>query len=478
MTLATIEPATTILSPEIEACYNEVMSITLVTKFDIARTKQTDLLGLTLPQLQQWLVERGEAPFRAKQLYSWLYKHLVTDFSAMTNLPQALRNRLAQEACIGPMVVRSELASKDDRTRKILLELSDGKLIESVLMLYPPIGARSVAPAKGTGRSTSGRPQGAPLHVSSAGNVVAPLAGARSMTGARATVCVSTQAGCAFGCTFCATGQMGFDRHLSAGEIVAQVLFFARELRTAPWSAMGDREDHLSSHEMTSPSTGHGRGDPRGRPQIGRPGVVPPIDHITNIVLMGMGEPLHNYDNVLQALRILNSADGFNLGARHMTVSTVGLIPAIRKLSQEPLQVNLAISLHAPTDEMRSHTMPVNKKYPLKELLAACKDYIAATGRQVTFEYVLLAGVNDTAECAHQLGALLAPLKQFAHVNCIPVNATSADYRPPGGEAIRAFRNILFEHGVSNSVRAERGDDIAAACGQLRTRFEKSVRKR
>jgi 23S rRNA (adenine2503-C2)-methyltransferase len=368
--------------------------------------KKTDLLSLTLPELQQWLVERGEAPFRAKQIYHWLYQHLVTGFQEMTDLPQALRERLAQEACIGPMVVRSELHSKDDRTRKVLLELGDGKLIESVLMLYPPIGENN----------------------------------------ARATVCVSTQAGCAFGCTFCATGQMGFDRHLSAGEIVAQVLLFARELRAAPWTAKG------------------------------LPGSTP-IDHITNIVLMGMGEPLHNYDNVLRALHILNSPDGFNLGARHMTVSTVGLVPAIRKLSQEPLQVNLAISLHAPTDELRSQTMPVNRKYPLKEVLAACQDYIATTGRQVTFEYVLLAGVNDTPEHAHQLGELLAPLKQFAHVNCIPVNATSADYRPPGGAAIRAFRNILFEHGVSNTVRAERGDDIAAACGQLRTRFVEKERK-
>src|SRR5437016_7165841 len=364
--------------------------------------KKTDLLAFTLPQLQQWLVERGEAPFRAKQIYSWLYQRLVTDFSVMTNLPTTLRTRLTQEASIGPMIVQSELHSKDDRTRKILLELNDGKLIESVLMLYPPIGENN----------------------------------------ARATVCVSTQAGCAFGCTFCATGQMGFDRHLSAGEIVAQVLFFARELRADPWTAAG------------------------------LPGSAP-IDHITNIVLMGMGEPLHNYDNVLQALRILNSADGFNLGARHMTVSTVGLVPAIRKLSQEPLQVNLAISLHAPTNELRSQTMPVNRKYPLQELLAACQDYIAATKRQVTFEYVLLSGINDTAEYAHQLGELLAPLKQYAHVNCIPVNATSASYKAPGPEAIRAFRDILFEHGVSNSVRAERGDDIAAACGQLRTRFEK-----
>ncbi len=363
--------------------------------------KKTDLLALTLPELRQWLTERGEASFRAKQIYSWLYQHLVTDFSAMTNLPLALRTRLAEETCIGPVVVRSEMHSKDDRTRKILLELADGKLIESVLMLYPPLRD----------------------------------------SGARATVCVSSQAGCAFGCTFCATGQMGFDRHLSAGEIVAQVLFFARELRTTPWTAAG------------------------------LPGSTP-IDHITNIVLMGMGEPLHNYDNVLQALRTLNNSEGFNLGARHMTVSTVGLVPAIRKLSQEQLQVNLAISLHAPTNEARSQTMPINRKYPLQELLATCRDYIATTKRQVTFEYVLIAGVNDTPTHAQQLAQLLTPLHQFAHVNCIPVNATAASYQPSGPEAIRTFRNILFEHGVSNSIRAERGDDIAAACGQLRTRFE------
>ncbi len=382
------------------------MSTAFIPTTKTTITKKTDLLGLTLPELQQWLVERGEAPFRAKQIYQWIFQRLVMGFSAMTNLSLALREKLAQEASIGPMIVRSEQHSKDDRTRKILLELEDGKLIESVLMLYPPLGESS----------------------------------------ARATVCVSTQAGCAYGCTFCATGQMGFDRHLSTGEIVAQALYFARELRAAPWTAQG------------------------------LPGSAP-IDHITNIVLMGMGEPLHNYDNTLRALRILNSADGFNLGARHMTVSTVGLVPAIRKLSQEQLQVNLAISLHAPTDELRSKTMPVNRKYPIEELIAACQDYIAATRRQVTFEYVLLAGVNDTPAYAHKLGELLAPFKQFAHVNCIPVNATSADYRPPTGEAIRAFRDILHQHGVSNTVRAERGDDIAAACGQLRTRFERGGRQ-
>ena len=363
--------------------------------------KKIDLLSFTLPELKQWLVEHGEPGFRAKQIYQWVYQQLVSDFAAMSNLPLALRQKLEEEACIGSGSVRTEQHSKDDRTRKILLELRDGRLIESVLMLYPPLRESS----------------------------------------ARATVCVSSQAGCAFGCTFCATGQMGFDRHLSAGEIVAQVLFFARQLRVAPWSA----------------------------PAL--PGSKA-IDHITNIVLMGMGEPLHNYDNVLQALRILNSNDGFNLGARHMTISTVGVVPAIRKLSQEPLQVNLAISLHAPTDELRGQTMPINRKYPLEELFAACKDYIAETGRQVTFEYVLLSGVNDTPEHAQQLAELLVPLKQFAHVNCIPVNVTAASYRTPGPDAIRTFRNVLFERGVSNSVRAERGDDIAAACGQLRTRFE------
>jgi 23S rRNA (adenine2503-C2)-methyltransferase len=366
---------------------------------------RTDLLALTLPELEAWFRERGEAAFRARQLYQWVYQHLVSDFGAMTNLPLTLRERLAREAAIGQVVVRSEQRSRDERTRKVLLELADGRLIETVLMLYPPLGGSS----------------------------------------ARATVCVSSQAGCAFGCTFCATGQMGFERHLSAGEIVAQVLHFARALRAAPWKAAGLRDR-------------------------------PAIDHITNIVLMGMGEPLHNYENVLRALRILNSPAGFNLGARHMTISTVGLPEGIRRLSREGLQVNLAISLHAPNDELRARTMPINRKYPLAEVLAACRDYIAATRRQVTFEYVLLAGINDSADCAHQLAALLAPFKQFAHVNCIPVNKTAADYRPPAPEVIRRFREILFQHGVSNSVRAERGDDIAAACGQLRTRFEERRR--
>jgi 23S rRNA (adenine2503-C2)-methyltransferase len=258
---------------------------------------------------------------------------------------------------------------------------------------------------------------------------------------ARATVCVSTQAGCAFGCTFCATGQMGFDRHLTTGEIVAQVVHFARELRREPWTA------------------------PDGQR----------IDRVSNLVFMGMGEPLHNYDNTLHAVRILNMAEGLNIGARHMTLSTVGLVPGILRLAEEPLQVNLAISLHAPNDAMRLRTMPVTRKYPIAAVLEACRTYTARTNRQVTFEYVLLAGENDSVEHARELAALLAPLKQLCHVNLIPVNVTAAGYRPPSGEAIRAFRETLRAGGVSNSVRAERGDDIAAACGQLRTRETRRV---
>jgi 23S rRNA (adenine2503-C2)-methyltransferase len=351
---------------------------------------------MTAVELATWLAERDEPAFRAKQLAGWIYTSLAPDFASMRTLPGTLRERLAAEASIAGPSVRTEQRSKDGRTRKLLLELHDGRLIESVLMLYPP-----------TAESR-----------------------------ARATVCVSTQAGCAYGCTFCATGQMGFDRHLSAGEIVAQVLHFARELRASPWTT------------------------PSGET----------LDRVTNLVFMGMGEPLHNYDQTLHAIRILNMPEGLNLGARHMTVSTVGLVPGILRLAEEPLQINLAISLHAPNNEMRLRTMPVTRKYPIEDVLAACQAYAAKTNRQVTFEYVLLAGVNDQPEHARELAALLAPLRQLCHVNLIPVNATAAGYQPPSGEAIRAFRETLRAGGVSNSVRAERGDDIAAACGQLRTR--------
>jgi len=361
--------------------------------------QKTELVGLTFDELKDWLVARGQPSFRAKQLAEALYGALADDFAAMRTLPAALRERLAQEATVASPAERTALVAKDGRTRKVLLTLADGRLIETVLMLYPA--------------SAEGR--------------------------ARATVCVSTQAGCAYGCTFCATGQMGFDRHLTAGEIVAQVLYFARDLRAHPWQA------------------------PDGQT----------IDHVTNLVFMGMGEPLHNYDHTLKAIRVLNMPEGLRIGARHMTISTVGLVPGIARLAEEDLQVNLAISLHAPNDALRLRTMPITRKYPIAAVLDACRAYVARTNRQVTFEYVLLAGVNDAPAQARELAALLAPLAHLGHVNLIPVNRTAAAYRPPSGATIRAFRDLLWAGGVSNSVRAERGDDIAAACGQLRTREDR-----
>ncbi|HEX2347572.1 MAG TPA: 23S rRNA (adenine(2503)-C(2))-methyltransferase RlmN [Ktedonobacterales bacterium] len=361
-----------------------------------ATEARVDLLGFTFDELRAWLMDAGEPAYRSRQLADAIYHQLTPSFEQMSALPAALREQLAETATIASPQTRALVASKDGRTRKLLLALRDGRLIETVLMLYPA--------------SPEGR--------------------------ARATVCVSTQAGCAYGCTFCATGQMGFERHLTAGEIVAQVLYFARELRERPWFA------------------------PDG--QL--------IDHVTNLVFMGMGEPLHNYDNTLKALRILNMPEGLRIGARHMTVSTVGLVPGILRLAEEPLQVNLAISLHAPNNAMRLRTMPVTRKYPIEQVLEAVRAYADRTGRQVTFEYVLLSGVNDADEHARELAQLLAPLKQLGHVNLIPVNQTAAGYQPPSGERIRAFRETLRAGGVTSSVRAERGDDIAAACGQLRTR--------
>ncbi len=368
----------------------------MTTPFTPAET--TDLLGFNYNELRDWLVARGEPAYRARQVSDGIYHTLVDDVQRISGLPATLRDQLAQEATITGPHTRASSISKDGRTRKLLLKLQDGKRIETVLMLYPA--------------NTEGR--------------------------ARATVCVSTQAGCAFGCTFCATGQMGFERHLTAGEIVAQVLYIARELRAHPWIA------------------------PDG--QL--------IDHVTNLVFMGMGEPLHNYENTLKAIAILNMPEGLNIGARHMTISTVGLVPAILRLAEEPLQINLAISLHAPNNVMRSRTMPVTRKYPIEQVLLAVQTYVARTGRQVTFEYVLLAGENDSVEHARELARLLAPLAQFGHVNLIPVNTTSAGYKPPSGVTIRTFRETLRADGVSSSVRAERGDDIAAACGQLRTQHE------
>jgi 23S rRNA (adenine2503-C2)-methyltransferase len=242
----------------------------------------------------------------------------------------------------------------------------------------------------------------------------------------RRTVCISTQAGCAMGCVFCATGQMGFMRNLSVGEIVSQALHFAEEL-----SSTGDR--------------------------------------ITNVVFMGMGEPLHNYDNAMRAIDRLTDADGFNLGARKITVSTVGLVPAMRRYAEERRQTPLAVSLHAATDEERMKLIPIAQRWPLDLLMDACHYYIQLSGRRLTFEWALISGENDTIEQARKLGQLLAGMK--CHVNLIPLNPTSGyKGRPSDRLRVQAFQDELVRFGVKSTVRVRRGIDIQAGCGQLRER--------
>jgi 23S rRNA (adenine2503-C2)-methyltransferase len=273
----------------------------------------------------------------------------------------------------------SEQLSTDGETVKRLFRLPDGQLIESVLMEYDD---------------------------------------------GRRTACISTQAGCAMGCVFCATGQMGFARHLTDGEIVEQAIHFARLLESE-----GDR--------------------------------------LSNVVLMGMGEPLHNYDNTLDAIRKLSDPEHVGIGQRHITLSTVGLVPAIRRFADEGLQVGLAISLHAATDEERSKLLPVNRRYPIQEVIDAAKYYVAKTGRRITFEWALIRGENDTVEQARRLGLLLSGM--LCHVNLIPLNPTGGfDGAPSDPERVAAFQAELKRHGVSSTVRVRRGIDIQAGCGQLK----------
>ncbi|WP_374688689.1 23S rRNA (adenine(2503)-C(2))-methyltransferase RlmN [Promineifilum sp.] len=338
------------------------------------------LYDLDLSGLTALLAEWGQPAFRARQVWEWLYRHYAAGFDAMTNLPAALRERLAAETTltIGDIVLRQD--SRDGQTHKVLFRLPDGQFIETVLMRYEK----------------------------------------------RRTLCISSQAGCAMGCVFCATGQMGFMRHLSAGEIIGQVLYFAREL-----AAEGQ--------------------------------------HVTNIVVMGMGEPLHNYDNTLAAVDRLTDPAGFNLGARKITISTVGLVPAIRRYADEARQTPLAISLHAATDAERSRLLPVNRRWPIAELMEACRYYSEKTGRRMTFEWALIAGENDTEEQARRLGELLRGM--LAHVNLIPLNPT-AGYggQPSSPERVARFQEVLGEYRVSSTVRVRRGIDIQAGCGQLRDR--------
>lgn len=321
----------------------------------------------------------GEPPFRVRQLRRWLYRTPVLDAADMTNLPAAVRQELRPR--LWPFVVEAEQGADQGGTHKWLFRASDGAAIEAVLIGYPR----------------------------------------------RATLCISSQAGCALACTFCATGQFGFERHLEAGEIFAQVAYAQAFLRR--WAPSG----------------------------------VP--DHLTNVVFMGMGEPLANYDRVREAIRRI--VEEMGLSARAVTVSTVGIVPGMRRLAEEPWPLNLAVSLHAADDELRSSLVPINRRYPLAEIEAAAAYYFERKRRRVSIEWTLIAGVNDGGEQAERLAAMARRLR--AHVNLIPVNPTPlSEYRAPRRQVIDAFVAVLRSRKVRVTLRDTRGKDIDAACGQLR----------
>ena len=345
------------------------------------------IYDLDFPALTELLKSWKEPDYRSAQIWQGLYQHFYRSPEQFTNLPKSLREKLKELDFVGitPSLVQD---SSDGQTRKTLFKLVDGHLVEAVLMRYDP-------------DTFSGR--------------------------GRRTLCISTQAGCAMGCVFCATGQMGFKRHLTSGEIVAQVMYYA---------------DMLHAENLT----------------------------VTNIVLMGMGEPFHNYENTMAAIDRLNDAEGYNFGARRFTISTVGLVPAIRRFADEKRQVNLAISLHAVDNDTRVEMMPVNKRYNIEEILDACRYYIEQTNRRVTFEWALINGVNDTPEVAKKLAARLRGL--MCHVNAIPLNPTQG-YEGQATTRERAikFKESLEQAGIPCTIRMKRGIDIQAGCGQLAGSF-------
>jgi len=334
-----------------------------------------DIRDLSFLELQKFLVANGEPPFRAGQIFEWLYKKGVVRFDGMTNLPPTLRAKLTEQFVLATPILKDHRVAADG-TQKFLLEFSDHVMVETVLI----------------------------------------------PTETRATVCLSTQAGCKFHCQFCASGIGGWVRNLTASEILSQV---------------------LCARKFSAPQD------------------------VTHVVFMGTGEPFDNYDEVLKAIRVINAREGFFVGARRITISTCGIVPGIKRLAEEGMQVELSVSLHGYNDDVRSQLMPVNRKYDLTTLLAACRDYVKQTGRQITFEYVLIDGLTCVPQAPVALGRLLKGL--LCKLNLIPYNSVPEHpFKSPTKTAVREFKRQLEQNGLLATVRSSRGEETSAACGQLR----------
>jgi 23S rRNA (adenine2503-C2)-methyltransferase len=369
-----------------------------------------DIKSQTKEELEAQFDAWDEPVYRVTQLLEWLYTHRVTKWDAMTNIPKALRQKLQEHYSLGILELIRKQGSRDT-TQKFLWRLADHSLIESVLIPANPALYGEISD--------------------------------------RHTLCVSTQVGCAYGCKFCASGLEGWKRNLSVDEIVEQVLAVER------WNTQQATRNKETANFPPRSETGLAR-------------------FIDNLVIMGMGEPLANYDSLLKALKILNASWGGGIGARKITISTSGLAPQIRKLADEPLQFRLALSLHGATDETRNKIMPVNRKYPLKELTAACDFYQQKKARMITFEYILIAGVNDGLDQVIPLAKLARKLN--AKVNLIPYNKVEdLPWERPNETAQEAFLAALEKQKITATLRREKGHDIDAACGQLRLKTEREL---
>ena len=341
---------------------------------NITSPEKLNLKDLSYSELEEFVVALGEKKFRAKQIFEWLHKGVVS-FDEMTNISNSFREKLSEKSYISVLEIEEKFQSKMDETKKYLFRLMDGNMVESVVMYYNH----------------------------------------------GITICISCQVGCRMGCKFCASTIGGLVRSLTPGEILDQVIFAQKDI--------GER--------------------------------------ISNIVMMGIGEPMDNFDNVVKFLENVNHPSGLNIGYRHISVSTCGVVPNIKRLMDVDIPITLSISLHSPNNEARSAIMPINKKYPVEQLIAVCREYIRKTGRRISFEYALIEGVSDLDFLAKELSQLIKGM--LCHVNLIPVNSVKErDFKKPSKERIERFKNILLKNGINATVRRELGSDINASCGQLR----------